>query len=184
MATEIEATIFIYKPNYLSINLLPRSSKYTLSLPAVVTIYTFQFPAVNLVQAHAEIAPLPSQRELSLAFQRRQSRSVVSTLLINTEAATWQQQTRAVRVREIRKGMNHLEFTLQVITQVIKPMPWGGAPWTKSFFPFSRHGCWACVCSMSVTPHTLTHTWVSTPPRPGSILKQLLLQVFLLCTKS
>lgn len=88
MATEIEATIFIYKPNYLSINLLPRSSKYRLSLPAVVTIYTFQFLTVNLVQAHAEIAPLPSQRELSLAFQRRQSRSVVSTSLINTEAAT------------------------------------------------------------------------------------------------
>lgn len=88
MATEIEATIFIYKPNYLSINLLPRSSKYTLSLPAVITIYIFQFPTVNLVQAHAEIPPLPSQRELSLAFQRRQSRSVVSTSLINTEAAT------------------------------------------------------------------------------------------------
>lgn len=160
---------------------MPPSSKYTLSLPAVVTIYTFQFPTVNLAQAHAEIPPLPSQRELAVAFQRRQSRSVVSTLLINTRSShLTATDTSSQSSREIRREINHLEFTLQVITQ-----PCLGLEPTEPRASFHFQGMAAeHVCTACQGPHTCSFTLGFLPHSDQDQLLNSSCSKSFFCTKS
>lgn len=104
MATEIQANN-IYKPNYLSINLLPLCHKYMFSVPTI--IYAFSVPYSKFSPRMFRNMPLPSSVRtitcLSEAAKQVSSFHLVHKYISNhfTAIDVSSQSSRAIRRREI-----------------------------------------------------------------------------------
>lgn len=128
-----------------------------LSLPAV-TVYTFRFLTVNLVQAHSEILPLPSSVR-TITCLSEEAKKVSSFHLAHKYQSSHLTaiDTSSQSSREIRGGINHFEFTLKVITQVTKSTPWDEAHWTKTLF--NKVSLFSSVLLQSCHMHAQHESW-------------------------
>lgn len=133
-----------------------------LSLPTVI-IYIFQFLTVNLVQARSEILPLPSSVRTIICLSEKakqvhnfnpahKCRSSHSTAIDTSNQSS----------REIRRAINHYEFTFSITTQVVKSTPSDGAHWTKTL---NFQGTTVCQHTTAKVPCACAAREL-TPPHP------------------